>query len=553
MADAENPIEEKESQTDQTDTTESTEEASEFDCSIKVEDSGAWKKKVVIEIPRAEINKELDKQYGEFRHSADVPGFRKGRAPRRLLEKRFGSDITEQTKLRLMAQAFEQVDEKQDFDILGEPDFDPEKVEMPDDGDLTFEYEVEVKPVFELPELENVKIEKPLHEVTPERIDETLNDLCKRAGEMIELDGKPAQADDMVTADVSMKVEGVDEPETQEDCPVRVGSAAVMGVLVEDMGDVLAGAKPGDTLNCSAEISDTHANEDYRGKKADFTITVKAIRRLIPAEMNEEFFKNYGVSDESDLRQQIEDGLESQTEREVRDLMRQQVFAYLNDEIDFELPAGVAARHASGVLQRRYYDLLNKGIPQDQITENLDRLRAASSEQASQELKMNFILEQVAEKLEITASEAEVNGFIAQVAARYDRRPERVRDDLHKEGRLESLTRQIRDEKAIDRILEMAEVVDAPVVPPEDAAKSKKAPAKAKKASKKAAKAPKGDAKDAPSTDAEKPSAAAESDQPDAKTAPASAKTPKAGEKKNETEAKTARKQVKRKPPQSDT
>ena len=456
-------------------------------CSVEITESGSWKKKISVVIPRSEIEKELNKDYAEFRRTAEVPGFRKGRAPLRLIEKRYGEDVDEKAKLRLLGQVFEQMDEEHDFEILGEPDLDLEKIELPETGDLSFEYEIEVKPEFELPKLEGIRIEKPLFEVTDERVNEALDVLRRRGGELEDVtDG--AQEDDMVTADVTMTAEGLEEPMKRAGAPVRVGSTAIMGVMVEDMGEVLAGAKAGESKTCSAEAPDTHEKEEVRGKKVEFALEVKDVKRLVPAEMNEEFFGMFGVADEAELRQRITEDLEDRADREVRSMMKRQVSEYLAANVEFELPAGVAARHTDRVLQRRYYELLQRGIPSDKLEENIERLRAASSTEAGQELKMSFVLEKAADKLEVEVEDGEVNAFIAQAAASHGMRPDKLRDQMAKEGRLEQLREDIAHEKAIDAILEMAEVVDAPPVEPKEEKKAKTTKKKAKaKTSKKSA------------------------------------------------------------------
>jgi len=462
MTDNEQPKLEDQRATGEVDEQQGEADEDKLDCVVNVEDSGVWKKKICVEIPRREIDKELNEQYGEFTKTAQVPGFRKGRAPRRLVEKRHGADISSQTKLRLLGRVFEQIDEKDNFEILGEPDFDPEKIELPEQGDMKFDYEVEVKPQFDLPELEGIRLETRIYEVTKERIDEALLQLRRRGGEIVEVADGAAEEDDMIKADVTMTVEGIAEPETAEDIPLRVSSAAVMGVLVEDLGTVLAGSEIGSTKTCSAQVSDTHPKEEYRNKKADFKITVKSIERLVPAEIDEKFLSTLGMGDVEELRNRIEQDLEDQADRQQRNMMRQQVHDYLDKNVQFELPAEAAARYAVRVLQRRYYDLAMQGVPQDRIEENLEKLRAASSEQAGQELKMSFVMDAVADKLEVEVTEAEVNGSISQIAGRYDRRPERVREQMQREGRLDSLRRQIRHDKAIDQIMERVEVVDAP-------------------------------------------------------------------------------------------
>ncbi len=505
-------------------------EEEKFQCSVDVSDSGPWKKKVSVTVLRAEIDKELDRQYSELRWKAEVPGFRKGRAPRRLVEKRYGEDITNQTKLKVMGQAFEQIEEEQDFEVLGEVDFDPEKVEMPEEGDFTWEYQIEVKPEFEMPHLEGVKIEKPMFEVTEERINEAIMEMRNRQGQTVELKDDEAQQNEWVQADVVLKVDGVDEEERIEDHPIRVDSTALMGVMIEDMGEILSGAKIGQTKNCKATVTDTHQKEEYRGKEAEFTIEVKGIRRLIPAELNEDFYQALGVSDEAELQQRIEEGLEQQAEGEIRRMMSQQVYKYFDEQVEFELPEGVAARHADRFLARQYYDLLQKGVAREMIDENLEKLRASSSGEANRQLKMSFIMEDVAEKLAINITDMEVNGVIAQIAAQYGRRPERVREELEREERLETLEHQIRDERAVDRILEMANIVDAPIKEPEPEEKPKKRKPRTKKTSDKEEK---------------KPSEAK-------KSASKAKKSENTIDEKKETK-KSTRKEVKRKPPSSDS
>ena len=458
-----------------------------LNCSVELEDSGPWQKKISITIPRDEIDAELDSQYGDLGKTAEVPGFRKGRAPRTLIQKRFGKDIADQTKLRLLAKAFEQVDDEQDFDILGEPEFDPEAVELPETGDMVFEYEVEIKPEFELPELEGIRIEKPIFEVTEDKIEEALAEFCKRNGQLEDISDKAAKQEDVIRADVTVKVDGVEEEEKLEDHPLRVAEGGVRGIWLEDLADTLKGVKVGDTRTCKAKAPETHANEAWQDKEAEITIEVKAIRRHKPAELNQELFEKIGLSDEAELRQHLAEDMERQADNEVRQEMSRQVIEHLESKVDFELPKKVAARHEARALERRFYELMNMGIPQEQITENLEKLRASSSEQAAKELKMNFIMASVAEKLELSVSDAEINGWIAQIAMQYGRRPEKLKDQLRSEGRLGEMQSQILHQKAIDKILEMAEVVDTPLTTDKSADGGEKKKKPAKKATKKPA------------------------------------------------------------------
>ncbi|MHC4635744.1 MAG: trigger factor [Planctomycetota bacterium] len=123
---------------------------------VTIREIGPCKKKVVIEIPEETVKKATDEQYDRLQKEAAVPGFRKGRAPRRLLEKRFGKETKEQIKLKLLADAGDTAIKDNEIKVLRDPDIKYEKVELPDSGTLTFDFEVEVRPEFKLPKLEGI-------------------------------------------------------------------------------------------------------------------------------------------------------------------------------------------------------------------------------------------------------------------------------------------------------------------------------------------------------------------------------------------------------------
>ncbi|MFH1881925.1 MAG: trigger factor family protein, partial [Planctomycetota bacterium] len=149
---------------------------------VTIEEAGPCKKKVSIEIPEEVIKNATDEQYNTLRKEALVPGFRKGRAPRRLLEKRFGKDTTEQIKLKLLADASESAVKDNELQPIGELDVDFENIEMPAEGPLKFDFEVEVRPDFDLPQLEGIPVTRTKLEVTDEQIDREIERLQRWSG-----------------------------------------------------------------------------------------------------------------------------------------------------------------------------------------------------------------------------------------------------------------------------------------------------------------------------------------------------------------------------------
>jgi len=439
---------------------------------VNIADAGPCKKKISVEIPAEKITKVLDEQYDQFRRDALVPGFRKGRAPRRLLEKRFGKDVTEQVKLKLLAEASESAIKDNNLESLGEPTIEHEKIELPATGPMKFEFEIEVRPAIELPGLEGIPVEKPKLEVTKDSIDNEILELQKRLGTWKPKDGKIA-VDDQIIADVVLKPEG-GETEKITNSEIHVHPRGFVGkVVVEDLDKLLVGAKSGDVKTTTAEVPVTFFDEKYRGKKVEVEIKISDAKQLIPIELNEDFFKRIGIAGEEELRTTLRQRNEKNLERQARDAMRQEVRNYLNEKVSFDLPMDIVADQSKNILQRQYTRLLLQGLKAEDVQKQMEELKAVSQEQAQEQLRAFFVMDTVARKLGIEATEEEINGYIAQAAMYRQVRPEKLREQMSRDGSLTEAAMEIREIKCLDKILESAKISE--VAPEKLAAKHEKA------------------------------------------------------------------------------
>jgi len=460
-------------------------EASEIKNVVTIEDSGPCKKKVCIEVPEEAIKAALEKQYGELKRDSVVPGFRKGRAPLRLLEKRFGTDVNKQVKLKLLADASEAAVKDNKLDMLGDPDVDYETIDLPSSGPMKFDFEVEVRPEFELPELEGIAIEKVMVAVNDKMIDEELRTMCKRAGVWAPKEGGVVEKDNQIVADTVLIIEGVEEHEKSDNIEIFVREKGfISGVPVDKLDKLLVGAKDGDVRKTSVKVPKTFFKEDYRGKKIDIEIAVKEVKQLEEAELNEELFNKCGVKNLEELRTLIGDSGKTHAENQAKSAMANQVHEYLQENTEFDLPETVVADQSMRILQRQYSNMLMQGLDKEKVEEQMQSLKASSEEQANDQLKLFFIIDKIAEKFEIEVTEEEINGQIARAALSRGRRPEKMREELARDGSLAQFTMQIREQKCIEKILEKAKVTEV------DSAKAGKKSAKkttAKKVVKKAA------------------------------------------------------------------
>lgn len=447
---------------------------------VTIEEAGPCKKKVTIEILKEKIKKATDKQYEKLGKEALVPGFRKGRAPRRLLEKRFGKETTEQIKLTLLDDASKSAIEDNKLQTLGEPDIDFENIEMPTEGSLTFDFEVEVRPEFDLPQLEAIPVTKTKLEVTDEQVDREIEQMQRWSGVWTPREEGPVELEDQIIADAVLKTEGIEEEQKLDNIEIYVRQNGFVGAIpVEKLDELLVGAKAGETKETSVDVPKTFFREEYRGKKVDIQISIKDIKWLKPAELDENLLKRYGVEDEDELREKIQDTLHSRLETQGRTEMTEQINQYLLDKTDLDLPLSVVAEQANSVLQRQYTNLLMRGLSRTQIDEQVEQLKAGSEQQAQQQLKTFFIMDKVADKLDINVTEEEVNGHIAQLAMQREQRPEKMREEMERNGSLAQFRLEVRQDKCIAKLLETAVITEK---------KPEKKPKKTKKTAKKSAK-----------------------------------------------------------------
>ncbi len=452
---------------------------------VTIEDAGPCKKKVTIEIAREKIDYTTDKQYKDLGKEAIIPGFRKGRAPRRLLEKRFGKETKEQIKLTLLVDASKSVIEDNELQTIGEPDIDGDNIELPTEGSLKFDFEVEVRPEIDLPKLEGIPVTKTKLEVTDDQIDREIEQIQRWSGVWTPREEGSVELEDQIIADAVLKIEGIEEEEKLDNVEIYVRQNGFVGAIpVEKLDKLLVGAEAGQTKETSVDVPKTFFREEYRGKKVDIQIDIKDIKWLKPAEIDENFLKRYGVEDKEELREKIQDTLHSRLEAQGRTEMTEQIYKYLLDKTEFDLPLDVVAEQAQSVLQRQYTNLLMRGLSREQIEEQIEQLKAGSEQQAQQQLKTFFIMDKVADKLEIDVSEEEINGHIAQLAMQRGQRPERLREDMERDGSLAQFSLEIRQDKCIAKLLETAVITEKK--PEKKAKKTKKTTKKVKKSEKKA-------------------------------------------------------------------
>lgn len=429
---------------------------------MSVDETGTCERHVTVTIPQTEVDRYFKKALDEFQPKAEVPGFRPGRAPRKLVESMFRQQMKDQVKAELLMDAISQVNEDADFSAISEPELDFEAVELPDEGPLTFEFDIEVRPEFELPEWKNLSLKRIVHEFTDEEVDERLKDILSRYGRMVAVDG-PVQTGHTVVLDVVVRDgdEVINRIEGKS-VPVRE-RLSFPDAVIENFEELIVGASVGERRETKIQISDTADNENLRGKDVDVELRVKAIKRLELPEMTPAFLDELGgFEDEDDVRSVVRTELERQLSYYQQEQIRQQITGQLLKGADWDLPKELLRRQARRELERAVLELQENGFSDEAIRAHQNEIQRNSMARTERALKEHFILERIAEEEEIDATEEDYDAAIYRLANRRDESPRRVRARLEKHGQMDALRNQIVEKKVLDLIMSHATFTDIP-------------------------------------------------------------------------------------------
>lgn len=478
--------------------------------SVEKEDLGGLRMKLTVTVPRDMIEGRMSKEFAELKREAAIPGFRKGHAPLKLVEKRFATDVGQQLKSQLLGSGYLAAVEKEEIKPLGDPliwckvkeerigeDGRPRNVEidkllpidraldhmnLAKEGPLTFSCEMEIKPEFEIPELKGISVIRPKLAVTDKDIDEAVTRLRYRDATFEPVEKGGVELNDMLYVDLKATVNG-ELLASEQNVDIAARPMRLHGIPLPELGDALAKKKVGDEVVHEATVPEDHEKAELRGKKARFEFTIREIKRLSTPPVDAEFLSNAGFETEADFRAAIREQLEARLERSIKDQMLEQIGNHLIENADLEIPAGLSQRQTDRSVARRMIDLMQRGVPQVEIERVVDEMRTQAHDQTIRDLKLFFLLEKIAADREIDINEEEINAAISDMARQSGKRFDRVRDELSKGDGLSMLYLRLRDEKVLEEILREAEVTEGEI----PARSASTQPAKEKSPKKKAA------------------------------------------------------------------
>lgn len=451
-------------ETEQTSDTESDSGKHEMSLEVEIEDAGPCRKHIRVTVPRSEIDHFYDEAVGEMLGTASVSGFRTGHVPRKLIEKRFRKELAAQVKQNVLMQSLEQVSERDDLDPINEPELNVDALEVPDEGDFEYEFDVEVRPDFSLPDYDGLTIRRPVGEVTAEDVENYRERYLGQYGRLVPHDG-PAEPGDYLVLSVEFRHQGerlhrIGEFSARLRPVLRFQDAELSG-----FDELFAGATAGETRDTEITISTEAEPLEMRGETVEAHFTVEDVKRPQMPEMTHELLQSLGCESEEDLSDQIESVLRRQIEYRQRQSVRDQVLEKITESANWDLPEELVRRQTENALRREVLEMRQAGFTHQEVQARENEIRQKAVTETRQALKQHFILDKIAETENIEVTPADINEEITLMAMQQGESPRRLRARLTKSGMIDNLDAQLRERKAVDCILERATFEDVEMEP----------------------------------------------------------------------------------------
>ncbi len=423
---------------------------------IKKEDTKITLKLVV---DSSKFEEAINKAYNKMKSKFDVQGFRKGRAPRRIIERLYGVEVFyEEAVEMVLPEAYGAALKEHDIDPVDYPEIDIGEINKGED--VIFTAIVEVMPEFEVTEYKGIEVEKKEYNVQEEDIQKELDDLLEKGARMIAVEDRPVKEEDMIILDYKGTIDGVPfEGGSAEKWSLTVGS----GQFIPGFEEQLVGKNIDEETEVKVTFPEDYHAKDLAGKGAVFEVIIHEIKEKEIPQLDDEFAKDVSEFDTLDeLKNNIKENLEKSAENKSEQELRNKIIELVTDKIDIKIPDAVIERQVDNMLMDFGYNLQYQGLNLEYylqatgITE--ESLREQMRPDAAKIVKNEIVIEKIGEQENIIATDEDIDKQIEKMADQYGQDPKEMKSGLGEQD-LKSVREGIIFKKAVDFLVENAKII----------------------------------------------------------------------------------------------
>ena len=412
----------------------------------KISDS---KRELKVTLPKEELDVIRDNEAKKIRQEAQIPGFRKGRAPIGMVKRRFAGAIEGYALEKAVEKSFLDATSQEKIDFIGSPE--TKKIDFDDDGNLVSTIEIETLPEIELKKYTGIELMQDKYVITDALVDENIEQLLKEHAEVIEVDG-PVQEGHRIMVDMQ-ELDETGVPiigHKYADTSIKIGE----GHFDKDMEMQLVGVEKGETKRVEKIYPDDFPQQDYAGKKELFDITVKEIMEENIPELNEEFVDDLGdetLKTVEDLKKRIRENLEHQYENESKKRLDEDLIQTLLTENPFEIPK---------VLVNNYLDTMIENALKRNPNIKEEDARRAYEPNAETMVKWYYLTKRIAEEEKIEVTDEDVEKFLQEYIKDEEQRKQ-MTANVHQ---VENIKEDLFYDKVLKFLLDNAEIKENEIV-----------------------------------------------------------------------------------------
>lgn len=415
-------------------------------------------RKIKVDVPAEAVAAEYERAYARLSKNANLPGFRKGKVPRAILEKQMGPSLQQEVLDGLLPQATFDAVREHALKAVGRPRID--SVDFDGKGPLSFTAHVEVKPEFKLAAgIEGLALSAFSAAVTDTEVDDQVRMLRERAAKPGAALDRPAAKGDQLVVDFEGKVDGQ---------PFAGGSAQGYTLalgrnqLIPGFEEQLEGSKTGDTREVKVTFPADYPAQDVAGKAAVFTVQVKEAHSLELPAADDEFAKTLGtdVKDFAYLKDRLREALTTQKERARRSQLSEAAAAALIEKHSFPVPASLVQAELDGMLQQELAGMQSRGMEVSGGDTGMQSLRQAMQPSAEKRARLALVLEAIADEQKLVVSDADFEAEVTRFAPQLGTNAAGALRWAKENNREHNIRERQREQKALDWVVEKAKISD---------------------------------------------------------------------------------------------
>jgi trigger factor len=425
---------------------------------VAAKDESATRTTLEIEIPAEDVEKAYAAVTRSYARRAAIPGFRKGRAPATVVQKRFGDEIKGDVLESLLPDALASAVGERKLSVLGRPHIEDLKWEPP--GPIRFSARLDLKPVVDPGEYRGLTVEDERVEPTDEEVERVVERIREAHAEFHPIEGRAAAPGDFAVADIAGSFVEIlapgQSPRTfrDEKLMLEVGHADSMPEINEALRD----AMPGETRRFRKSFPDEFPNEQFRGKTVDYELTLVALKEKKLPTVDDEFARAVSEGDTVEtLREKVRKRLRHEKEADRRRKFRRAILDVLVSRKEIAAPEVLVESETTAALRDYARYLASSGV--DPQKEDWEKLRTEARPGAERRVREYLLLDAIAEREGIEISDAELDVELKRAAAERGVEPAVLREQMAKTGGIDSLRDEMRLSKAVDLLIASAKVL----------------------------------------------------------------------------------------------